>query len=278
MKKKYTAAEKHARIQQILERYRRFDYDYIPFGKKRKTPDGTHKYRANLFQRICAFFVRLFTATAGVLLIKIWFGCRVVGKKNLKAVKGMGAFCVTNHFSNLDILPIRYGTGYFRSYVTVAPWNNKTGVLGWLMRRAGILPLSPNLAATRNLWKEMGRLLDEKKLICFYAEQAMWIAYQKPRPMKEGAFFFAVKYNVPVVPVFVTWKRTKRGFMRKMCVHVLPAIFPDGELGKTERAKKMQEQAELAWKECYEQTYGIPLVYEDREDVSKQAIVERLPE
>ncbi len=265
MKEKLTAWQRHERIQRVLEQYRRFDYDYIPFGKKRKIPDGTHRYRPNRFNRVCAFFVRLFTATAGVALVKLLFGAKVVGKKNLKAVKGVGAFCVTNHFSNLDILPIRLGTGFFRSYVTVAPWNNKTGVLGWLMRRAGTLPLSPNLAATRNLWKETERLIQEKKLVCYYAEQAMWVGYEKPRPMKEGAFYLAVKHSAPVLPVFVTWQKGKKCRFKKMRVHILPVVYPDESLKKTERAGAMLKIAQREWQECYEKTYGAPLVYEDRE-------------
>ncbi len=265
MKKKISIWERHRRIQRVLERYGRFDYDYIPFGNTWYLPDAKYRYRENTFERIIAFLVRLFMATAGVLLIKIWYGAKVVGKENLKAVKGKGTIAVTNHFSYLDILITRYGTGYFRSYVTVAPWNNKRGFGGWLMRRAGILPFSPNLTATRNLWREIDYLLQKNKLVSFYAEQAMWVGYEKPRPMKDGAYFFAVKHNVPVLPVFVTFEKNRHGLMRRTRVHVLPAVFPDESLPKNERGKAMLAVAQREWTECYEKAYGKALTYETNE-------------
>ncbi len=262
MAKKLKRWQRHEEIQRVLERYRRFDFDYIPFGTYWTMPDGSYRYQDKGLNKVAAFFVRLFMATLGVLLIKVWYGARVKGKENLKAVKGMGAFCATNHFSYMDILLTRYATGYFRSFVTVAPYNNKKGVGGWFMRRAGILPLSSSFSATRNLWKETGRLLEEKKLISFYAEKAMWCGYQKPRPMKDGVFFYAVKFNAPVLPVFCTFRKSKNGRLKGTTVHILPAIFPDDTLEKNARQADMLARAQAEWQACYEQFYGIPLEYE----------------
>ena len=143
----------------------------------------------------------------------------------------------------------------------MAPWNNKTGVGGWFMRHAGMWAFSANLAATKNLMREMERRLKQGKFVNFYAEQAMWVNYPKPRPMKDGAFYYAVKMDVPVLPVFCTFRKNGRGHMKKLRIHILPAVYADKSLPRAARIAKMKAEAEAAWKACYEEAYGKPLEY-----------------
>lgn len=247
--------EKRIKIQQTLEGYRRFDYDYIPFGNNWYVPDADYDYRGKR-RRIGTFLMRFFMATIGAAAIKLVYGARVTGKRNLKALKKQGAVCVSNHISYLDTLFVRQAIGYFRSYHTMAPWNNKTGLGGWFIRRGGMLPFSPNLGATRNLNREIERLLNAGKIVNFYAEQAMWQNYPKPRPMKDGAFYYAEKSGVPVLPVFCTFRLSKRGHIRRLRINILPPVYADGSLPKKARTAKLREDAQKAWAECYEQAYG----------------------
>ena len=109
----------------------------------------------------------------------------------------------------------------------------------------------------------MERQLKKGKIVNFYAEQVMWTNYQKPRPMKDGAFHYAAKFSVPVLPIFCTFKRNKRGHLKRVRIHILPAVYGDETLPKTERMQEMKRRAEEEWKECYESAYGIPLRYDD---------------
>lgn len=93
----------------------------------------------------------------------------------------------------------------------------------------------------------------------------MWVNYQKPRPMKDGAFFFAVRHNVPVVPVFCTFKKTERGRMKHLRIHILPVVRPDASLPKGERIRSLRDAAQEEWRICYETAYRRPLVYLRRE-------------
>lgn len=257
-KKKF---RKVAAIQSVLEEYRRFDYDYIPFGDGWTMPDGNYKYRQRGLSLLATGFWRTFLKIFAPVLLKVHYGAKVVGKENLKALGKRGAFCVCNHIDYLDTLFVRAAVGQFRSFHTMGAFNNKKGLGGHIIRHGGMLPLSSNLAATKNLMREMERLLGKGKIINFYAEQAMWISYQKPRPMKEGALLFAVKYNVPVLPVFCTFQRTDRGRMKQLRIHILPAVYADETLSRPTRIADLKARAELAWKECYEKAYGIPLEY-----------------
>ena len=261
MRKERTKAEKARRIQDTLEGYRRFDYDYIAFGNDWEIPDGKYRYRQPWYERILTGFWRVLLGVFGPLLIRVLYGAKTYGRKNVRALKGRGAISVCNHFNHLDTLFVRDAIGHFRSFHTMAPWNNKGGLGGHIIRHGGMWPFSNNVTATKNLMREMGKRLHEGKIVNFYAEQAMWINYQKPRPMKEGAFHYAVKFNVPVLPVFCTFQKNANGHIKKLRIHTMPAIYPDEMLPAKERAHAMRAAAEAAWRECYKRAYGIPLKY-----------------
>lgn len=259
-KKRRTRLEKREGIQAALEGWRRFDYDYIPFGKY-TVPDANFRYRQRGFDALCSGVIRGALWLIAPLFLKVVYGCRVVGRKNLKALRGQGAICVTNHVSYLDTLFARAAIGQFRGFYTMAPYNNKTGLGGWFIRHGGMWPFSSNLGAMKNLMQEMGARLKEGKIVHFYAEQAMWVNYQKPRPMKDGAFYYANKFGVPVLPVFFTFRKNRRGHMRRVVVHILPAVYADDSLSRTQRIAAMREEAQAAWKKCYEESYQRPLAY-----------------
>ena len=248
-------------IQNALESYRRFDYDYIPFGDDWTMPDGNYRYRQRGLNRLATGFWRTVMAAFGPILIKLVYGAKVVGKENLNALGKSGAICVSNHFNYLDTLFVRAACGHYRSFHTMAPFNNKKGFGGHVIRHGGMLPFSANTAAMKNLLHEMDRLLKKGKIVNFYAEQAMWLNYQKPRPMKDGAFHYAIKYGVPVLPVFCTFERTERGKAHKLRIRVLPALYADESLPRPKKTADLKNRAEQAWKTCYESAYGIPLEY-----------------
>lgn len=251
--KKRTKQEKIEGIQAVLESHGRFDYDYIPFGEHWTMPGADFAYRKRGLSLLFTGFWRTVLFLFGWILIGVAYGARVTGRKNLKAVKKTGAITVMNHFSYLDTLFVRQAAGHFRSYHTMGPKNNKTGFGGCVIRHGGMLPFSVDFAATRNLNAEIERLLKKGKIVNFYPEQALWTNYQKPRPMKDGAFHYAVKHNVPVVPIFCTFQKTKRGHMRHLRINILPAIFPDETLPRRERIAQMKEKASTAWRKCFEQ-------------------------
>ena len=247
MSKRRTKLEKRVGIQNTLEGYRRFDYDYIPFGTY-TMPDGNYPYRQKGFGGAVDAFIRGVLRVFGPLLLKVVYGCRVEGKEHLRALrqKKQGAICVTNHIAYLDTLFVRQAIGHFHTYFTMAPWNNKKGLGGWFIRHAGMWAFSADLAAMRALMREMKTRLEEGGIVHFYAEQAMWTNYQKPRPMKDGAFYYAVKMNVPVLPVFCTFRKNRRGHMKKLRIHILPAVYADESLPRPQRIAQMKAAAEGA--------------------------------
>jgi 1-acyl-sn-glycerol-3-phosphate acyltransferase len=134
------------------------------------------------------------------------------------------------------------------------------------MRNCNTLPLSSNPKTMRKFIDGVRTHLDEGDLVLIYPEQSMWWNYRKPKPLKEGAYYFALKSNVPVLPMFITMQDScivgEDGFpVQEYTIHVLPAIYPDNSLPRAEAKEKMRKANYDAWVRVYEDFYKIPLVY-----------------
>ena len=75
MKAKRSKLEKREGIQRTLEGYRRFDFDYIPFGSNWEDPDEHFDYTGK-DRRIGTCLLRFGMAVLAPLVLKVAYGCR----------------------------------------------------------------------------------------------------------------------------------------------------------------------------------------------------------
>ena len=106
--------------------------------------------------------------------------------------------------------------------------------------------------------------MQEGNFVLFYPEQSMWWNYRKPKPLKKGAYTFAVNNQVPVLPCFITMQDSnlldQDGFpIQEYTIHISKPIYPDASLKHSENVESMRRANYEVWKEIYEKTYGIPL-------------------
>lgn len=189
------------------------------------------------------------------------------GIENAKAVKG-GAIVTCNHFHLSDnyavyrtIKPALKKRHYLYKVIKESNYVNFTGPVRIMMRHANTMPLSSSYATMRKFFEGMRILLNRGEKILIYPEQAMWFNYRKPRPLKPGAFKFAAKFNVPIIPVFICMKDSDvpddDGFpVQELYVHYLHAIYPDSKLTVNENAKRMAERNYEQWVNVYELFYN----------------------
>ena len=196
----------------------------------------------------------------------------VEGLEYATAVKG-GAIVTCNHFHLSDnyvvyktIRPALLKHHYLYKVIKESNYTNFKGPVRIMMRHANTLPLSANLSTMKEFYEALKTLLDRGEKILIYPEQAMWFNYRKPRPLKPGAFRFAAKFGVPVIPVFVGMKDSaetdEAGFpVQELYVHYLPPIYPDGNRKLSENTERMMEQNDRLWADAYEAFYGEPLSF-----------------
>ena len=195
----------------------------------------------------------------------------VRGIENFTAVKG-GRVVTCNHFSVGDNYAVwvalrDYMEGkMLYKVIREGNYTNPPKPFGLFMRHCNTLPLSSRKATMVKFMRAFAELLRRGETILIYPEQGMWWNYRKPRPLKSGAFQFAVKAGVPVLPMFISMEDTDRvgadGFpIQAYTVHVLPPIYPDPTKSSKENIKRMCEENYQVWKETYETVYGEPLTY-----------------
>ncbi len=185
---------------------------------------------------------------------KLLFDLKIEGKDNLKQVDN--AIRVSNHVMLLDTM-INFQVAFgHKHFMTGAAFQVKKGLGGKFFRAGGFLPLASSIKAMSNLDKTITDIFDKgNSVVTFYAEQAMWEKYEQSRPLKKGAFHYAVKNNVPVIMTVIlfrepSWIRKKFGFKKDCTVKICPAIYPKKDLSVKENIDYMQK----ATQEMYDRT------------------------
>jgi len=202
----------------------------------------------------------------------------------IKEIKGIenyknldsGAIITCNHFNAMDSFAMQLtyeASGQKnRTFYRVIREGNYTsypGFYGLLMRNCDTFPLSSNKATMKNFLESMDRVLRDGHFMLIYPEQSMWWNYRKPKPLKKGGFYFAVKNNVPVLPCFITMEDSDvlddDGFcVQEYTIHVAEPIYPDKGKSREENIQQMMKKNFEVWKEIYEETYGIQLQYGEK--------------
>lgn len=193
----------------------------------------------------------------------------MIGIENALSVDG-GAIITSNHFNFMDNTLIRLladSCGKSKAFNIVVQESNifMKGFFGFLMRNCNTLPVSRSASyMAKNLKPAIFELLSKKHFILIYPEQEMWYNYKKPRALRDGAYYYAAEFNVPIIPCFAEMRELTEidelGFYElRHVLHIMPPIYPDLSLPKRERSLKMKEEDARLKRECYERVYGIPL-------------------
>ena len=129
------------------------------------------------------------------------------------------------------------------------------------------MPLSSNRETMKEFIKAVDVILKRGDFILIYPEQSMWWNYRKPKPLKNGAFNFAARSNVPVIPIFITMEDSNfigdDGFpIQEYTVNIGEPIYPDSNLSEKKNSIMMRDKNYEIWKNIYEDFYGINLEYD----------------
>ena len=195
---------------------------------------------------------------------------KIVGLENIKNINS-GAIITSNHFNPLDNTIIQNFArimGKKRLYIVGQTTNlAMNGIIGFMMNHSNIIPISKQLSYMKKEFPEIIKnTLEKNNFILIYPEEEMWFNYRKPRTLKQGAYYYAAKNNVPIISCFVEIIDTKEKdndefYKVKYVLHILKPIYPDESKTIKENSIMMMEKDYLQKKEAYEHTYNKILDY-----------------
>lgn len=209
--------------------------------------------------------VAVFISGIAEIFVKRKFRIRVVGAENIRGIKG-GAVITSNHFSIFENLAVKAAAekaeGHRKLYKVVREGNFfMPGVIGFLLKYCNTLPLSSNMHTMLNFNRAAEEVLNSGNFLLVYPEQSMWWNYKKPRPYRIGAYYFAAKCDVPVVPCFTTLeesgKTEKNGFPGVYyTIHIMKPIYPDKNIPTRLMPEDMLQKNAALCRDKYTQIYG----------------------
>lgn len=201
--------------------------------------------------------------------------CYIEGLENLP--KSSTAFVTGNHYNQFDVLLMEKLAlkKHQRLFIVVEASNLvMPNLIGWAVQNFDSLPIDRNLHYLSRVFpKKIKKVLQKSGWILIYPEE-LWFNYRKPRPLKKGAYYYAAKFNQPIISTFTEIQATskrelfQRDFYKtKKILHVLPTIYPDPDLGIRENMQKMAaidyQQKKAAYEKCYGRKQTNDFSYED---------------
>ncbi len=210
----------------------------------------------------------------------------IFGIENIEGLTN--GIITSNHFSKIDSTIIRHVLHKLNSrkklYIVIQESNVLAkGAVGFLFNNCYTIPVSSNHEyMIENFAPSFEQVMEDNNFVLIYPEQEMWYNYKRPRPMKIGAYHYACKYNVPIIPCFVEIRNKdevgNEGFYNlKFIMHIMKPIYPD--MSKNFRMRKYEMQKcdyELKvakYEEVYKRSINEP--FDVEEDIAGWVKVEQ---
>ncbi len=136
------------------------------------------------------------------------FGLRFKGKENLKKHKDElkdGAITVCNHAYRWDFLAVWQASGQLRIWYPAWADNFQTRDRDNMRSTCGI-PVPKSVGGLKKFNLAFDELHERKAWIHVFPEECRWNNYKPLRPFRKGAFTFAYKYKMPIVPMVLTYR------------------------------------------------------------------------
>ena len=220
---------------------------------KLKDIDIDANYKFRIKNPIAKFFAFLFYCLIALLtpfVVYIAHGARFKGRRNLRNLKNTGAVVIMNHVLYLDCMIMAQSVFPKKLYFQVMENNMKIPVISTLIKCCGCMPIPKKQSAKKVYISETDKILkEEKKCVGIYPEAALWPYYTQIRKFKSGAFHFAVKNDVPIIPIVINF-RAPRGIQKKLnmrvryvTVHIGKPIYPNKELPFNESVTELTERS-----------------------------------
>lgn len=222
---------------------------------KNKVDENYKFILKNVFFKTFSFIFYVFVFIVLGPLLWIYYLPKVRGRKNLKGVKN--AVFVSNHVFALDcaVLDI-FAFPFKRPYIVADKNSFSLPIVKPIIRSLLAVPIPEEIGAYKNFVRGLDDELKRGKSMLIYPEGSLWPFFPQVRPFKNGAFRFAIKNNVPVVPVVFSFRKPcwlYRMFGRKsplVNINILEPVYIDTSCNQKEEEGRLNALTNEIMKEC----------------------------
>lgn len=181
------------------------------------------------------------------ILLKIIYDLKIEGKENIKNLK-TGAVTISNHVLVLDCAMVGLACRWKKVCYTVQEESFKIPFVGKLIQFLNAIPIPTKIEKKKSFVKEINTRLQKGKIVHFYPEGFLEPYCKEIREFKNGAFDFAVRNQVPIVPMVFQFREPKgirKIFKRKLDVTltILEPVVCEGD--SRELKEKVYDEMKL---------------------------------
>lgn len=193
----------------------------------------------------------------GALAFVNWLtnGLHIQGRDILKKYKkelAGGAITIANHCYKWDAPSVLRAVRASRNTRIPMFAENFNTADHWFLQAVGGIPIPNDFAAMKKFNEAFDEFHRRGYWLHVFPESANWRYYKPLRPFKKGAFTWAYKYNMPILPCIITYRERTgiyRLFGKKneplLTVTIGEPIFPDHTQPRKEEVNAMREKAHL---------------------------------
>jgi len=214
--------------------------------------DDTYTYLDKSFKfRFMHAMVYLFIWFVAFPVNRIRYGLKVEGRENIRKNRKLfknGAFTVCNHIGRWDMISVLQAVRYRAEWIPMyaEPFR---GSDNWKMRHVGGFPIPESRSGLRKFDQAMDELHEQGKWFHLFPESCSWRFYSPIRPFKTGAFNIAYKYDIPVLPIVLSF-RERKGFYNLfskgeplVTAHIGAPIIPDRTNNRRTEVVRLRDEA-----------------------------------
>lgn len=216
--------------------------------------DEHYPYRDRSFAfRVKRFWFRIIFNFVALPIAFLRFGLKVEGKERLRSYKNIlkgGFISISNHVLYWDYLVLHLVL--FPLKAETPTWRvNMSSANRALYRYSGVIPIPKSNRAKLKFAEAMNDVIREKRWLHVYPEASMWFYYVPIRPFKKGAFMFAYKNKVPILPLAFSYRQPKgiyALFKNKeplITIHVGELQYADYELDMPHAVEELRDRCRM---------------------------------
>ena len=198
--------------------------------------------RGPLFRFLCGAF-RRFAYCILRVYNRLFFGLRVTGREYLRGIDG-GAVTICNHVNLLDCTFVACHCGKKKPWFPTLKSNLEIPFIRRLVEYLGGFPIPETPRAFRSFSLKIEEMLNEGEWVHLFPEGELIPYCRELRPFHRGAFNYACRCQVPVIPFVVTYRQNTglRRLLRRqpaLDLTILPPVYPRAEGGRAETLRVM---------------------------------------